>query len=117
MRNNSGNPESLKKKSWQLENSSTNVSIVREDLLRVFTGYFVYGFVFEVISEKSLCSKDFTKVLREILYENNHKSSSYKFRDKSAYIPALSFRRNQNQESNFQQVGDLVTRNISLFRL
>ena len=52
MRNKSGNPESLKKKSWQLENSSTNVSIVREDLLRVFTGYFVYGFVFEVISEK-----------------------------------------------------------------
>ena len=33
------------------------------------------------------------------------------------YIPVLSFRRNQKQELNFQQVGDLVTRNISVFYL
>ena len=34
--NKSGNPESLKKASKQLENSSTNVHIVGEDLLRAF---------------------------------------------------------------------------------
>ena len=32
-------------------------------------------------------------------------------------MPFLSFRRNQKQESNFQQVGGLVTRNISIFFL
>ena len=34
--NKSGNPESLKKLSEQLENSSTNVHIIGEDLLRAF---------------------------------------------------------------------------------
>ena len=32
-------------------------------------------------------------------------------------IPFLSFRRNQKQESNFHQVGDLVMRDISAFCL
>ena len=45
----------------------------------------------KVISEKTLCTKDF--------------------------IPFLSFRRDQKQESNVQQVGGLVTRNISVFLL
>ena len=33
------------------------------------------------------------------------------------FITFLSFRRNQKQEFNFQQVGRLVTRNISIFCL
>ena len=38
---------------------------------------------------------------------------NYKF----PFIPFLFFRRNQTQESNFQQVGDMVTINISVFYL
>ena len=57
----SGNPESLKKQSEQLESSLTNVHIVAENLLRAFEKlFFFYGFVFQVISKKTLCSKDFT---------------------------------------------------------
>ena len=33
------------------------------------------------------------------------------------FIPFLSFHRNQNQESNFQQVGSLITRNTIAFCL
>ena len=33
------------------------------------------------------------------------------------FIPFLTFRRNQKQDSNFQQGGGLVTRNISVFYL
>ena len=42
----------------------------------------------------------------------NHKSLSYKFSYKLAYIPVLSSHRNQIQHLNFQDVGYLVTRNI-----
>ena len=35
--------------------------------------------------------------------------------NKFAFIPFLAFPRNQKQQSNFQQVGDLVTRNILVF--
>ena len=34
-----------------------------------------------------------------------------------AFIPFLSFRRNQKYESHIQLVGDLVTKNISVLRL
>ena len=34
-----------------------------------------------------------------------------------AHLVTNSFRGNQKQESNFHQVGDLVTRNISVFCL
>ena len=34
---------------------------------------------------------------------------------KFGFISFLSFRRNQKQESNFQEVGGLVTRNISFY--
>ena len=49
------------------------------------------------------------------MYKNNRNYNSYKFSYKFAFIPCLSFRRNQKQESNFQQVADLVMRNISIF--
>ena len=42
---------------------------------------------------------------------------SLKFIYKFTFIPFLSFRRNQKQESNFQQVGGLVMRYISPFCL
>ena len=41
----------------------------------------------------------------------NLKNFGYKF----AFIRFLSFHRNKKQESNFQQVGGLVTRNIFVF--
>ena len=50
---------------------------------------FLYSFVFQVISEKALCSKDLTRNLREFLYENNRNYSSYKFSYKFAFCPLL----------------------------
>ena len=65
--------------------------------------------------------KHFKKILQGILeinlFENNHKSNFYKFSYNFAYMSVLSFRRNQKQESNFQQVGDVVTRNSSVYCL
>ena len=40
----SGNPETLKRQSQQFESSSTNVSIVTEDLLRAFNRLFYLQF-------------------------------------------------------------------------
>ena len=56
-------------------------------------------------------------IWERFLYENNRNYNSYKFSYKFTFIPCLSFHRNQKQASNFQQVGDLVTRNISVFCL
>ena len=52
-----------------------------------------------------------------ILHENDHSYSSYRCSYKFAFIHFLSFLTNQKQESGFQQVGGLVTRNISGFCL
>ena len=62
---------------------------------------FVYGFVLQVISEKTLGNKNFTSNFRDILYENNCNYNSSKFSYKFAFIPFLSSRKNQKQESNF----------------
>ena len=43
--------------------------------------------------------------------------NSYKLSYKLAFIPFLSFRMKQKQESIFQEVGGLVTKNISDFCL
>ena len=56
-------------------------------------------------------------ILERFLYQNNRNYNSYKLSYKFDFIPVLSFRRNQKQESKFQQIGDLVTRNISAFCL
>ena len=92
------------------------MSIVGEDLLRRSTGCFIYNFVIQVISAKTPCSKDFTSNLRDFLHENNHNYNSYIFSYKIAFILFFSFQK-QKQESGFQQVGGLETRNISVFCL
>ena len=81
------------------------------------TRCFIYGFALQMISEKTLCSKVFTRCLWGIFYENNHNYNSYKSSYKFTYISFSSFCRNQKQESSFKQVGFLVTRNISTFGL
>ena len=52
-----------------------------------------------------------------ILHEINRSYNSFRFSHKFAFILFLSFLANQKQESGFQHVGDLVTRNISVFYL
>ena len=47
--------------------------------------------------------------------KNIRNYDSYKFGYKSAFISFLFFRRIQKQESNFQQAGGLVMRNVSVF--
>ena len=69
-----------------MENYSTNMHIVGEDLLRAFYD------LFQVISKKTLRIKDFTRNLKAILNENNHNYNSYKFSYKSAFISFLFFR-------------------------
>ena len=49
------------------------------------------------------------------LHENNRNYNSYRFDYKFVFILFLPFLTNQKQESGFQQVGGLVTRNISAF--
>ena len=56
----SRNPENLQKLLQQFEIYSTNAPIVRS------TGFFIYNFVIQVISEKTLCRKGFTSNLRDI---------------------------------------------------
>ena len=47
--------------------------------------------------------------------ENNYNFNSFKLSCKFACIPFMFFPRNQNQKSNFSEVGGLVTKNISGF--
>ena len=49
------------------------------------------------------------------LHENNRNYNSYKFSYKFAFILSFYFLTSQKQESRFQQVGSLVTGNISIF--
>ena len=51
------------------------------------------------------------------IHENNRNYNSYRFGYKFAFILFLSFLTNQKRESGFQQVGGLVTGNISVFCL
>ena len=67
--------------------------------------------------KKSCVARILQGILERFLYDNNCNCNSYKFSYKFAFIPVLSFRRNQKQELKFQQVGDLVTINISAFSL
>ena len=76
-------------------------------------GVFVYSAFFQVISEKKLCSNEFTKNLRIykiIDYQiTDINYDSYKFGYIFVFIPFLTFRRNHNQQPNFQQVGSMDT--------
>ena len=62
--------------------------------------------------KKHFVARIIQRTLKRFLYENNHNNNSSKFSNKFDFIPVLSFRRNQKQGPKFQQVGDLVTRNI-----
>ena len=115
----SWNPEILKT-SKDNHNSWKEIQLVCTLLTRIFwrhsTCYFVYGFVFHVISEKTLCAaKVLPGIWERFLHGKNRKNNSYKFTYKFVFISFLSFRRNQNQDWKFQQVGGLVTRNIFCF--
>ena len=98
-----------------MESFSTNVPIVREDLLKAFCRLFYLQFVLQVISEKTLYSKGFTSNLRDIFPWNNRNYDSYRFSYKFGFIPFFSFLPNLKQESESQQVAGLVTRNIYVF--
>ena len=80
---------------------------------------FVYFFVFQLVSERTLCSKGFTSyfVFYYFVYENKCNSNSYKFSYKLAFIALLPFRMNKKQQLIFYEVGGLVTKNLSVFSL
>ena len=67
--------------------------------------------------KKQCVARSLQGILERLLYENNRNDNSYKFSYKFDIIPGLSFRRNEKQESKFQQAGDLVTINIPVFCL
>ena len=58
--------------------------------------------------KKHCAAKIFQGIWEKFLCENNNDCNSYKFSYKFPIIFFLSFRRNQKQESNFQQVGELL---------
>ena len=65
--------------------------------------------------KKTLCSEVFTSNLRDMLHKNSLNYNSYRFSHNFAFILFLSFLTNQKQELGFQQVADVVTKNISGF--
>ena len=75
-------------------------------------------FCFKWSVKKHCIGKVFTRNLEEsFFYKNNRNYNSYKFSYKFTFIPFLTFHRNQKQESNFQRVVGLVTRNSFVFCL
>ena len=67
--------------------------------------------------KKHCVAKVLLTVSEIFLHENNNNYNSYRFSYRFVFILFLSFLTNQKQESGFQQVGSLVTRNISVFCL
>ena len=67
--------------------------------------------------KKGWVAKDLLAVWEIFLNENNRNYISYTFSYKFAFFLFLSFLTNQKQESGFQYVGVLVTRNIYVFCL
>ena len=65
--------------------------------------------------KKHCVAKVLLAVWEIFLHEDNCNYSSYRFSYKLAFILFLSFLTNQKQELGFQQVGGVVTRNISFF--
>ena len=102
----SGNPENLKKKNI----SAGNVLMVGVLQVVLFTILCFKGSV-----KKHCIAKILQGIWERFLYENNRNYNFYKFSYKFTFIPFLSFHRNQKQESDFQQIGGLVTRNSFAF--
>ena len=71
----------------------------------------------QVISEKHCVVKVLLATFDIFLHENNCTYNSYRCSYKFAIVFFLSFLTNQKQESGFQQVAGLVTRNIFDFCL
>ena len=111
--NKSGNHESLKIFSLQLESSSTYSRRGFAEEILQFVLLTVLCFKWSV--KRHCVSKILQGIWEKFLYQNNQNYNSYKFRYKFTFIPFLSFHRNLKQKSNIQQVGGLVTRNCFLF--
>ena len=62
--NKSRNPENLKNNKSMLESFSSNVHKWQRFAEGVLSG-FLYSFVFQVLSENTLSSKDFTRILKD----------------------------------------------------
>ena len=80
------------------------------------TGCFTYSFASQVVTEKTL-ENVLLAIWELFLHENNQNYNSNIFINKFTIILLFPFLRNQEQESDFQQVGGLVTRNITDFCL
>ena len=63
-----------------------------------FANCFIYSFVFQVISVKTLCSKGFTCNLRDFCVSVIAIFTSYKFSRKFDFISLFSFNKKQKQE-------------------
>ena len=116
MPNKSRNPEKPQKiiaTGWKLFNYCAHGwRVFAEDVLQVVL-FTVLWFKWLV---KKYCVAKFSLVIWEIfLHENNRNYNSCIFSDKFAFIPFLSLLAFQKQESSFQQVGGLVTKNISVY--
>ena len=91
--------------------------IAGEDVLQTFNRLFYLQFCDSSDQWKKWCSNFLLAIWEIFLDETNRNYISYRFSHEFAFILFLSFLRNQKQESGFQQVGGLVTRNISVFCL
>ena len=80
---------------------------VNKDFLRIV--FFIYGFAYQMISEKTLCSK-ILPAIKDILFENKCDYNSNKFSYKFIFIPFLF----KKEEQSFRQVCGLVTTKISV---
>ena len=111
MPNKSRNPESLEKNhsSWK------GLQLICTKLLRICLGCttscFVFWFVFQVTIEKTICTRILQGNWERFLYEKDRNYNYCKLSCKFTFTHFLFFQRNQKQESYFQQVGGLVTRN------
>ena len=65
--------------------------------------------------KKHCVAKVLLAIWEKFLHENNRNYKSNKFSYKFAFILFLPFLTKQKQESGFQQVGCLATKNISAF--
>ena len=104
--NKSGNPIKASK------NTHTSLYNVGEDLLGMFCKLF---YLQCCVSSDYCVAKILPAVWETVLYKNNCSYDSYKFSYKFVFILFSPLRRIEKQESSFQQVGGLVTRNITYF--
>ena len=86
-------------------------------LLRAYYSLFYLQFCDSNDQWKNTVARVLLAVWEIFLHENNHNYNSCRYSYKFAFILVLPFLTNQKQESDFQQVGGLVARNISAFCL